>query len=727
MATSLPSAIPTPATYFKDYDVYRATCTRYGFLSSPDDTQLKTIPSGSVVAGEVLRAMQEQCYMEFGTPTRVEHHLPDSYASLSDCSGLGVEVRIWVGILNGSTASAYYQIGNMALGWCERTTTGNIVPKERHFTHDDNLSIYELQYNVNKEACYTKWDNTAEWREYNRTGGSGISIGYCAVPSCYPAHTMDIVDAILSKALVLMNTLGGTDPNISTRMQIYADIIVGRMQGLVDEQTPNGYTSPYQPETARWTQLCGGSALSTVKNMETPSAVFYGRTIPTQQGATVTYYKSDNTQMHAVNVLGDTNTHTIPDDVLAEDDFKWTVLTTDSVGVTLQYPTLNCTTVDATPVVTPLSPVNTLVDASESAVFEWRYNITTDTSPTGYELQTQSGGQWTTLASKTNTAETSVEISAESLSTTMTAWRVRASNADGVFSDWSAAADVVLRLAPKVISVTATGTVRPLVEWRSADQQGYEVMVDAVTSGIQYGEVKSYQWPDILTDGVHTVRVRTINEYGLYSAWASTTFTASNTSPYASGAATAAQDGAADIKVTWVPQSAMIAQIYRDGEMVTEASATGGVWIDHRAVGTHSYFVRLVSASGDYTDLTATAATLRMKTAVIARDGVWDWHELSWLQGANVPTRTSQYAPVYALNYYSGSVLPQAEVSTYRSRTHAIRYTVQPDNAEIIRNFVGKMVVFKRKAELIEGMVTAVSETRSWDGETMSITITEVV
>ena len=248
-----------------------------------------------------------------------------------------------------------------------------------------------------------------------------------------------------------------------------------------------------------------------------------------------------------------------------------------------------------------------------------------------------------------------------------------------------------------------------------------------MSSGIQYGEGKSYQWPDILTDGVHTVRVRTINEYGLYSAWASTTFTASNTSPYTEGATTAAQDGLADIKVTWTPQSAMVAHIYRDGKFVAEASAASGVWVDHLAIGTHSYFVRLVSVSGDYTDLTAATATINLRTAVIARDGVWDWHELSWLQGADIPTRTSQYAPVYALNYYSGSVLPQAEVSTYRSRTHVIRYTMQPDDAEIIRNFVGKIVVFKRKAELIEGMVTAVSETRSWDGETMSITITEVV
>lgn len=727
MATSLPSVIPTPATYFKDYDVYRATCTRYGFLSSPDDTQLTIYESGSVVAGAQMRAMQDQCYMEFSTPARVEHHLPDSYASLSDCTGLGVEIRLWVGILNGSSKDAYYQIGNMALGWCERTITGDIVPLERHFSYNDKLSLYELQYNINKEDCYTKWDNTAEWRDYNRTGGSGISVGYCAVPSCFPAHTTDIMDAIRSKALLLMNTYNYAAPNVSTRMQIYADIIVGRMRDLVDEQTPDGYVSPYHTETVKWMHLCGSSALSTVKKMEMPSAAFYGRTVPTQQGATVTYYKSDNTQMHAINVSGDTNMHTIPDDVLAEDKFKWTVLTTDSVGVTLQYPTLSCTTVDAVPVVTPISPVNTLVDASESAKFEWRYNITTDTVPTGYEMQTLSGGQWTTLASKTNTTETSVEISAERLSTTMTAWRVRASNADGVFSAWSDAADVVLRLAPKVISVTATGTVRPLVEWRSADQQGYEVMVDDATSGILYGEGKSYQWTDILTDGVHTVKVRTINEYGLYSAWVSTTFTASNNSPYVSGATTAAQDGVADIKVTWTPQSAMVAQIYRDGEMAAEASATGGVWIDHHAIGTHSYFVRLVSASGDYTDLTATAATLRMRTAVIARDGVWDWHELSWLQGANVPTRTSQYAPVYALNYYSGSVLPQAEVSTYRSRTHVIRYTVQPSDAEIIRSFAGKLVVFKRQSELLEGMVTTVSETRSWDGETMSITITEVV
>lgn len=384
-------------------------------------------------------------------------------------------------------------------------------------------------------------------------------------------------------------------------------------------------------------------------------------------------------------------------------------------------------TVDSTSTPEALAPVNQIVEGATNVTFMWRHVISTGTAQTGWEIEYSSDQSiWVDLASGDGAAQSAV-IDISPLPAGNVYWRVRTKNADGVFGDWSETALLVVRDAPPTPVVSVTGNTRPLISWTSSGQQGYEVRVDDVSSGVRYGAQTTYQWEDILADGTHSIGVRVVNQFGLYSPWGTVSHTVLNVplDPGPSLQAVAERNGL-DVDLFWSGLVETFAEIWRDGERIDTTTAPGQ-YVDHTATGRHVYKIRIIDSAGNYSDSPTAVVDLPIRDAAIAVDGEWKWIRLADGSGGNLPTVNASYAPLYALNHYSGRVYPVAEVSIQRTTTYSVTYELE-NAADIaaLRSMVGQLVVHKQRDQFLRGFLEAVQETRTWWGSEMSLQIAEV-
>lgn len=384
-------------------------------------------------------------------------------------------------------------------------------------------------------------------------------------------------------------------------------------------------------------------------------------------------------------------------------------------------------TVDSTSTPEALAPVNQIVEGATNVTFVWRHVISTGTAQTGWEIEYSSDQNiWVDLASGEDAAQSAV-IDISPLPARNVYWRVRTKNADGVFGDWSENALLVIRDAPPTPVVSVTGNTRPLISWTSSGQQGYEVRVDDASSGVRYGAQTTYQWEEILSDGAHSVGVRVVNQFGLYSPWGTVSHTVLNVplDPGPSLQAVAERNGL-DVDLLWSGLVETFAEIWRDGERIDTTTAPGQ-YVDHTATGRHVYKIRIIDAAGNYSDSPTAIVDLPIRDAAIAVEGDWRWVRLADGSGGSLPTVTASYAPLYALNHYSGRVYPVPEVSIQRTATYSVTYELErAADIAAIRAMVGQIVVHKQKNQLLRGFLEAVQETRTWWGSEMSLQIAEV-
>ena len=384
-------------------------------------------------------------------------------------------------------------------------------------------------------------------------------------------------------------------------------------------------------------------------------------------------------------------------------------------------------TVDSTSTPEALAPVNQIVEGATNVTFMWRHVISTGTAQTGWEIEYSSDQSiWVDLASGEDAAQSAV-IDISPLPAGNVYWRVRTKNTDGVFGDWSENALLVIRDAPPTPVVSVTGNTRPLISWTSSGQQGYEVRVDSVSSGVRYGAQTTYQWEEILADGAHSVGVRVVNQFGLYSPWGTVSHTVLNVplDPGPSLQAVAERNGL-DVDLLWSGLVETFAEIWRDGERIDTTTAPGQ-YVDHTATGRHVYKIRIIDAAGNYSDSPTAVVDLPIRDAAIAVEGEWQWVRLADGSGGSLPTVTASYAPLYALNHYSGRVYPVPEVSIQRTATYSVTYELErAADIAAVRAMVGQIVVHKQKNQLLRGFLEAVQETRTWWGSEMSLQIAEV-
>lgn len=475
-----------------------------------------------------------------------------------------------------------------------------------------------------------------------------------------------------------------------------------------DQLMPNnGYVNPAEPCRLSWTPTYDKAGV--VGEIAQASAVVRVRL----DGAdTYTDYP----------ISGSTTYKDFPANTFAT-GFSWCVAITSTHGYAGAYTSWTHVSVtDAGAVSAPISPADMFVDGTIENTFSWSHSTTTGTKPTKYALQySLDASAWTDLASGSDTDATTYTVAADTLPGETVYWRVRTGNADGVWGAWSEPARIVVQAPPVAPVIGApTGTTIPTITWTQATQQGYEVMIDGVSGGVVYGTTASHTWGAILPDGEHTIKVRVINRFSLWSPWATTTWTAANTTGTAI-TAEASVDGR-DITLTWADSNRTY-NIYRDGVLL--ASGAISPYIDRLAYRAHTYIVRAVDGDGNYADSSPVYVALRLRSPVIAKRGTSDWIRLEYAEG--MPTTPRSTASIYTMQTYSGYKMPVAERSTHRSAGIDLSRVLE-DGGDVtaLRALIGEIVCYKDEDGVTLGLLSSVSDTRLWFGWTVDLHIEEV-
>lgn len=699
-------------TPFTAYDVFKANAIRIGF-TDPRNPGANSISSENYTQSIDGREL----YMEFDVPVLTSKGLPDSVLSYD---GMGVEVHVHLG----ARASGQYSYSSnvFALGICKSrvnadyTISYNNLPERKY-----NIVPGVTEYYGFSTSDY---DVGGWWVELNKNGKMTL-VSYTRL------SPVDVLYAIANGALCIkfqedyQYVKSGyllTDGTYAP----YVEIFYGIRTPSIEKINPkSSYMSPYTMQTLTW-EFVNADGYISYKGENYPYHCYINGSCQ-QKDSTLHIKPNGASSMSEYQIDGETNSYIVPQDVLDAGGFEWSVGVTNEFDAFSGYSdTATITTVDSIPSTVVVAPKNTYVNASEAAVFEWQHVISTGSPQNKYELQALVGGEWQTLEEK-ETALTSAVIPAEQLSSTITAWRVRTANNDGVYGEFSDPASVVLIVAPHVSGVAVTGNVLPVVSWQSDDQQGYEVMVDDTSSGVHYGTQKSYAWQELLADGAHTVKVRAVNRFGLFSEWVSVTHTVANAGMETAPVLTAVAANGMDVELRWTGAGYSAVRIYRDGALLDKLTGYATQYTDHTATGRHVYSVRVSDASGNYADSAPAVADPRILDAAIAVEGVWDWVRLVYAPGADAPQRSVSLAPVYALNYYSGRTYPAVEMSAHRSATYSVTYALDDaGDAERLRGMLGRVVVHKRRGELLRGLLQSVSEARACWGEEVTLAIVEV-
>lgn len=392
----------------------------------------------------------------------------------------------------------------------------------------------------------------------------------------------------------------------------------------------------------------------------------------TQKSALIEWKTVGSSTVNSITATGSTTSATIPANTFpASAQIQWRVTVTstdDVVGTPSDWYTL--TTVDATDMTaTPAAPVSTYLDGSAPQVFLWNYAISTGSAPSGYRLQysADSGSSWVTFSTGTGSA-TSATIPANTFPAGSILWRVSAANSDGVWSEWSAPAQIVVVAAPPApsLSVDAT-TARPVFSWQSEGQVAWNLnLTDSsgaviFDTGATYGAAKSYQSPEFLPNGNYTVTLTVVNQYGINSDPAVAGF--SLNLPTLTPPTAEANASGESVVITASTEGFETLYVLRNG--IPIGVMNGGEFTDFSALGVNLYTVRGVTADGNFADSEPVAAQVEVKGTVLTSTEDPQQMIRLWLRKGADTVRDSSLTLTSASTHYAGRSLPVVEFSEF--------------------------------------------------------------
>ena len=740
---------------FDVYDIYRATCTRSGFIDMDSPSAVDTSGVARLVEASVLQPFpRKMIYMEFGDLERIQHNLSE-YPDALD--GLAVEVHLHLFCKTG-TAGSKYNARRLVFGIvdsriesdqviCYNNLSDASVFPERIAGDAFPHTVYgELPLSVDTPVFID--DNITDVTFYASKGNSAASV----------------LDAIKNKAIIIGSFASGAFNNdgltgganaaqayYTDEYAPYVEVILGSPKPDVDyldaysKPEDGSYVSPYGGAQFQIAYQCKNEIFTydranvftrktdgtytwiLEENVQQVDQYIIGGSTPAGKGRAYIKNSTDATET-TVEFEDGALSCLIPSDILSVSTFYWRPAALTKWGAETASLTWRLvTTVDSIPTTKIVSPKNVYVSVLDGVLFEWTHIISTGTDQSKYEIQVLIDDEWSKLQDGA-TYETKAYVPAISLSSQMSAWRVRTANSDGVYGEYSDPAKIIISVAPIVTSVSVSDrNVQPIISWQANDQQGYEVMVDDASTGVHYGTQKTYAWQELLPDGEHIVKVRVVNRFGLFSDWASVVHVVSNAGLETAPVLTAVAANGLDVELRWTGAGYSAVRIYRDGALLDKLTGDATQYTDHASTGRHVYSVRVSDASGNYADSAPAVADPQILDAAIAVEGVWDWVRLVYAPGADAPQRSVSLAPVYALNYYSGRAYPAVEMSAHRSATYSVSYALDDaGDAERLRGMLGRVVVHKRRDELLRGLLQSVSEVRTCWGEEVTLSIVEV-
>ena len=428
------------------------------------------------------------------------------------------------------------------------------------------------------------------------------------------------------------------------------------------------------------------------------------------QASAVFRWKAAGGSYTAVNISGSTSEVTIPANTFPPGTtITYYIEATDTDGTTTVTEEYTFSTEDGPAYATPTAPIDSIADGSRPIEFRWNLATDSGTTPTRVELQTSadSGSTWSTLMDEASAVSYYI-APANTFAGGTIQWRVRAYNLDGTAGDWGTASFVNIAAPAAPESVVTDGVPFLTVQWQATGQQAFEVFVDGVGHGAQFGTEKTFTLDEPLADGEHLIGVRVQGAFGLWSAAAEQSVTITNVP---GSAVTLNGELGIDASLFWSTAStADDFLIFRDGVRIGHTTATS--FVDRLCTGAHEWTVLNRLPDGNYTRSNSVSGTLQTESTVIAAFGSDDWIELRLTENRQT-TQTYSYERTHSLRHVSGAVFPVLELAPYEDVSAGFDTAfLTGADAKRFEALRGKVVTIKTRDDtLVVGALTSIRKT----------------
>ena len=471
----------------------------------------------------------------------------------------------------------------------------------------------------------------------------------------------------------------------------YDDSASATSQVEATNSPTSGYVNPRTATSFSWQFKPSGSYYPVSPYSQT-SATFYWRV---KNASTWNSVSAGTAQSKSISA------NTFP----TASTIQWYVSATDTYGTTSNTATYEFSTAAGAVTATPVSPADSVEDNSADIEFKWNVTSADGQPQSGSELQySTNGSSWTALGTVSGSG-TSYVCPANTLPSGTIYWRVRASNIDGTAGAWSSAVTFISFGAPAAPSVTVTERNFATVNWQADVQEAYRITVDGAVIGPIFGTERTYDLPEPLRAGTHTVSVEVQNSFGLWSQPGTANVTVTEGIDYLTRIVSV--KGKIDAVITYNidPRYTAVSAIYlyRDGIKIASLPvqlSNGQTYVDRFVLGRHSYqiIVRYTSGFGSFTDTVSTEITSCGAPRIAPFSG-GEWMKLRLSETTRRTEGFSRQRQI-SLRHFTGAEYPVAEVSTYSDASGS--YDCAFDNvgdANAFEALFGQVVILKTKAE----------------------------
>ena len=472
----------------------------------------------------------------------------------------------------------------------------------------------------------------------------------------------------------------------------------------------SGYVNPHVSQKFSWTLEPNGD-YACYGTWTQSSATFYWRNGTSGNWTSSTISSSTKSKTLSANTM---NAGTV----------QWYVTVTDNQGTTASSDVYTINTQDSAHVATPITPSGTIENGDGAIRFIWSDYADTGTAPTGADLQYSTDGTtWTTFA-QPRTAATQYDLTAGTLPAGTVYWRVRSINVDNSAGSWSDPLSFLCFASPDPPVVSADGKPLLSVTWQSGGQQAYEITVDGKKYGPYFGTTQTWQVPEYLSDGLHSITVRTENTYGLWSQPTTISVTVANV-PGDLITLTGSFD--VDAELSWTTYSDTDFLIYRDDVLIGRTS--GKSFTDRTCIGSHSWKVLARLDGGYYTASNTVRGEIFIGCPLIAELSGGSWTKLKKSTNSDRSLSRNKSRTV-SLQQFAGLEYPSAEIAPYR--TESVSFDVawthnESVQAEAFADLIGKTVIFKTQHEdVLVGVLSAWQLTSTDFYRAYSATVTRI-